>query len=154
MTQLNHVSVSAPDLEGAVAFYEELFGLERVATPNFGFPVQWLSAGTGQLHIFQRDDQPTLSQHFALTVDDLETVYEKARARNCFDRVAFSSHLVELPGGVAQLYLRDPGGNLVEVDYADAAGLPDRMHSEMVRLEDVHPQSAENAAGRLSLGTG
>ena len=31
-TAINHVSISAPDLEASVRFYTEVFGMERVAT--------------------------------------------------------------------------------------------------------------------------
>ena len=38
----------------SVGFYEEIFGMQRVPTPNFGFPVQWLRVGSLQLHLFER----------------------------------------------------------------------------------------------------
>jgi len=41
-TSINHVSVHAHDLDESVAFYEDLFGMRRIPTPNFAFPVQWL----------------------------------------------------------------------------------------------------------------
>jgi hypothetical protein len=41
---LNHVSVVARNLRESVRFYEEVFGMQRVPTPNFGFPVQWPDA--------------------------------------------------------------------------------------------------------------
>jgi catechol 2,3-dioxygenase-like lactoylglutathione lyase family enzyme len=148
---LNHVSVSATDLETSIRFYEEVLGLERVATPNFGFPVQWLQAGERQLHLFQRSGEIPTYHHFGLTVDDLPAVYERARERGCFDKTTFSGHLVELPGDVAQLYIRDPGGNLVELDSPGASRMPESMRAELVRLADVEPQSEENLSGRLSL---
>jgi catechol 2,3-dioxygenase-like lactoylglutathione lyase family enzyme len=86
---LNHVSVSATDLETSIRFYEEVLGLERVATPNFGYPVQWLQAGERQLHLFQRRGETPTYHHFGLTVDDLPAVYERAEKRGCFDRTSF-----------------------------------------------------------------
>ena len=44
-TGLNHVSIHARDLEESTRFYEEFFGMRRVATPDFGYPVQWLEVG-------------------------------------------------------------------------------------------------------------
>jgi catechol 2,3-dioxygenase-like lactoylglutathione lyase family enzyme len=149
---LNHVSVSADDLAESVAFYEEVFGLERLPSPNFGLPVQWLRAGPNQqLHLFEQRGTAPRVHHFGLTVDDLVPVYENARERDCFDRKTFSGHLVELPGDTAQLYLRDPAGNLVEVNFQGASRLPDWLREEMVRLEDVLPQTEHNLAGRLPL---
>jgi catechol 2,3-dioxygenase-like lactoylglutathione lyase family enzyme len=51
-TNLNHVSLIARDLEESVRFYLEVFGMERIPTPNFGFPVHWLRVGPLQLHLF------------------------------------------------------------------------------------------------------
>ncbi|MBO0705589.1 MAG: VOC family protein, partial [Candidatus Dormibacteraeota bacterium] len=51
-TNLNHVSVHATDMEKSAKFYEDLFGLQRVPTPNFGFEVIWLRVGDLQLHLF------------------------------------------------------------------------------------------------------
>ncbi len=51
-TGINHVSISAPDLEESTRFYEEIFGMERIPTPMFADPVQWLRVGDLQLHLF------------------------------------------------------------------------------------------------------
>ncbi len=37
-TGINHVSISALDLEESTRFYEELFGMERIPTPIFATP--------------------------------------------------------------------------------------------------------------------
>lgn len=149
---LNHVSVSAPDLEASVRFYVDVLGLEPVPTPNFGFPVQWLRAGGGrQLHLFERAGSAPTYHHFGMTVDDMAGVYGRAREHGCFDTTTFAGHLVELPGDVVQLYLRDPGGNLVELDARGASTLPQAMRDEMVRLAEIQPQSEENLRGRLHL---
>jgi hypothetical protein len=51
----------------------------------------------------------------------------------------------------AQLYLRDPGGNLVEVDAAGVSALPEEIRAERKRLADVNPQDDENLRARLYL---
>jgi catechol 2,3-dioxygenase-like lactoylglutathione lyase family enzyme len=150
-TAINHVSVAAPELGPSIRFYEELFGARRVATPEFGFPVQWLAIGGVQLHLFERPGPAPVHHHFALTVDDFEATYATARERGAFDSEAFGHHLYELPGDAAQLYLRDPGGNLVEVDAPGASGLAPGIRRELRRLADVHAQSAENLRARLAL---
>ena len=150
-TRINHVSVSAPDLAASVAFYTELLAAEPIATPNFGFPVQWLALGDTQLHLFERGGDAPTYHHFALTVEDIEPVYRRARELDAFDRTTFGHHLYELPGDVTQLYLRDPAGNLVEVDCVGASGLPQPLRQDMRRLADVQPQSEENLAARLYL---
>ena len=147
--RINHVSVSAVDLGESVAFYVELLGAELVATPNFGLAVQWLALGRTQLHLFERDLRPTSHHHFGVTVDDLEPVFRVAERRGVCDRTAFGNHLVELPGDVVQLYVRDPGGNLVEIDHHGAARLPADIRAQVIALWDLHPQSDTQMQGRL-----
>jgi catechol 2,3-dioxygenase-like lactoylglutathione lyase family enzyme len=147
--RINHVSVSAPDLQASVAWYRELFGARPIPTPNFGFPVQWLGIGDTQLHLFNRDMQPPSHHHFAITVDEVEPVYVRAAELGAFDQDAFGHHLYELPGDTVQLYLRDPGGNLVEVDSPGVGRLHESIRAELKRLADVHPQDEENERAKL-----
>ena len=149
MARINHVSVNALNLEESVRFYEDLLGAERIDTPNFGIPVQWLALGRTQLHVFERDIQPTSHHHFAITVDDVEPVYRAAERWNAFDYKAFGNNLVELPGDVVQLYVRDPAGNLVEIDHSGVERLPDDLRAQLKGLWDFNPQSGENMRGRL-----
>jgi catechol 2,3-dioxygenase-like lactoylglutathione lyase family enzyme len=148
-SQINHVSVNARDLHESVDFYVELFGAEPIPTPNFGIPVQWLALGRTQLHVFERDLQPTSHHHFAITVDDLEPVYRAAERRGAFDRKAFHNHLVELPGDVVQLYLRDPAGNLVEIDQYGVGRLPEDLRAQLKGLWEFNAQTEEQMSGRL-----
>jgi catechol 2,3-dioxygenase-like lactoylglutathione lyase family enzyme len=148
-SRINHVSVNARDLPESVGFYVELLGAEPIPTPNFGLPVQWLALGHTQLHLFERDLRPTSHHHFAITVDDVEPVYRAAERRGAFDRQAFGNHLVELPGDVVQLYLRDPAGNLVEIDHHGVDRLPDDLRAQLKGLWDFNPQSEEQMRGRL-----
>jgi catechol 2,3-dioxygenase-like lactoylglutathione lyase family enzyme len=149
--QINHVSINALDLQQSVEFFVELLGAERIPTPNFGLPVQWLAAGSTQLHLFERDLKPTSHHHVAFTVDDLPRAYAVAESRQAFDRKAFGNHLVELPGDVVQLYVRDPAGNLIELDQPGLDRLPADLRSQVKPLWELHPQSDENMQGRLSV---
>ena len=149
MAHINHVSVNARNLEESIQFYEDLLGAERLETPNFGLPVQWLGLGHTQLHLFERDLQPTSHHHFAITVDDVEPVYRAAERRDAFDYDAFGNNLVELPGDIVQLYIRDPAGNLMEIDHHGVERLPDDLRAQLTRLWEFHPQSDENMRGRL-----
>ncbi len=151
-TNLNHVSVSARDLGESVRFYEELFGVKRIPTPNFGFPVQWLRVGPLQLHLFERQVEAPVYHHVALTVDDFEAVFHKARARGIFDRTTYGHHLYELPGQQGQMYIRDPGGNLIEVDWPDVTTLDPAIVAEMKKLADINRQTPQNLRASLFLG--
>ena len=147
--RINHVSVNARDLAESVEFYVDLLGAVPIATPNFGLPVQWLALGRTQLHLFEKDLQPTSHHHLGITVDDLEPVYRAAERRNAFDREAFGNHLVELPGDLVQLYLRDPAWNLVEIDHDGVDRLPDDLRAQLKGLWDFNPQTDENMRARL-----
>lgn len=148
-SRINHVSVNARDLQASVDFYVDLLGAEPIATPNFGFPVQWLALGRTQLHLFEKDLTPTSHHHLGITVDDLEPVYRAAERRDAFDRDAFGNHLVELPGDVVQLYVRDPSGNLVELDHHGVDRLPQDLRAQVKGLWEFHPQGDEHMNGRL-----
>ena len=148
-SRINHVSISARDLQESVSFYVDLLGAEPIATPNFGLPVQWLALGRTQLHLFEKDLQPTSHHHLGITVDDLEPVYRAAERRGAFDDDAFGNRLVELPGDVVQLYVRDPAGNLVELDHHGVDRLPDDLRAQVKGLWEFNPQTDENMSARL-----
>ncbi|MDA0159434.1 VOC family protein [Solirubrobacter ginsenosidimutans] len=147
--RVNHVSINARDLAESVDFYVDVLAAEPIPTPNFGLPVQWLALGRTQLHLFEKDLQPTSHHHLGITVDDLEPVYRAAERRNAFDKEAFGNHLVELPGDVVQLYLRDPAWNLVEIDQDGVDRLPDDLRAQLKGLWDFNPQTDENMRARL-----
>lgn len=151
-TAINHVSISARDLEASVRFYTEVFGMERVAAPRFaGVMVAWLRVGEQQLHLLQGDEAPR-RQHFGVDVDDFEAAYVRLKELEIRDRTTFLSGVVELPGGEAQMYFRDPAGNLAEINCPDASSLDRAVVTDLVRLADVVPQDDEARAARLYLG--
>jgi catechol 2,3-dioxygenase-like lactoylglutathione lyase family enzyme len=146
---INHVSVHANDLGESVRFYVELLEAVPLDTPNFGVPVQWLALGDTQIHLFERPGEAQSHHHFAITVEDLEPVYRRAEAMDAFERESYQHHLIELPGDVAQTYVRDPAGNLMEMDTPGASRLPEWLRNEMRPLSELYPQSEENLRGRL-----
>ena len=132
---INHVSIHAQDLESSAAFYEQLFGMERIPTPTFAFPVAWLRVGRQQLHLFVRSDTHAPQfHHVGFNVDDFDAVYWRAREQRLRDDSAFFSGMYELPDGSVQLYLRDPADNLVEVDWPDARMLDARIREDLIPL--------------------
>ena len=147
-TRINHVSVSARDIQESVRFYTQVLGMEPVATPDFGFPVQWLQFGQVQLHVFEHTQREApISHHVALEVDDFEAVLRVVREREIEDRKTFGHWLYRLPDGAAQMYLRDPGGNLIEIDHPDAAALDPELIAEIRPLP--RPQTGDAAIATL-----
>jgi catechol 2,3-dioxygenase-like lactoylglutathione lyase family enzyme len=146
---LNYVSVIASDLEESGRFYVDELGLEPLPTPNFGMPVLWLRAGDCQLHLFERPGEPPSHAHFALEISEFMPVYRRMKELGVLDHVTFGSAVVELPDGAAQMYVRDPAGNLVELDHRDASTIARDEVPGVVRLADVRAQEGEAARATL-----
>jgi len=146
---INHVTIPTRDLDESERFYAELVGAERIVSPNFGTPVRWLRVGGVQIHLLQDGSGGGGPGHFGITVDDVAPVYERARALGVLDRAANGHCFWELADGVVQLYVRDPSGNLVEVNARDASALPETVRADLRILADVQPQSEENLRARL-----
>lgn len=142
--RFNHVSVHATDMQESVRFYTELFGMERIPSPTFRHRVEWLRLGDQQLHLFLRETDPPPYHHIGLDVDDFEAVYLKAKELGLLDPETWFSPIYELPDGAVQLYVRDPAGNLVEIDWPDVSTLDPSVVGEIRRLADDVPQRAES----------
>lgn len=149
---INHVSVLARDIDESVTFYRDLFDMEPVATPRFDVPVRWLQCDGAQLHLFERDVEPPSYHHFGLTVSDFETVYRRAVEADCLANWGESpASLYELPDGAVQLYLRDPAGNLVEVNWPAVETLPEEIRSAVTDRDELISQTGEAARATLGL---
>ncbi len=147
--RFNHVSISAADLEESTRFYEQVFGMERIPTYTFAFPVQYLRLGEQQLHLFERGTPAPTYHHIALDVDDFEAAYERARELGIQEDKAFFSHAYELPDGSVQMYIRDPAGNLIELDWPDVTTLDRPRLPGLKRLEDDVEQTEEGRRSTL-----
>jgi lactoylglutathione lyase len=143
--RLNHASLHADDLDESARFYEELFGMKRLPTPRLAMGLVWLRLGEQQLHIFQRKTPPPAYHHVALDVDDFEAVYRAAKARGALDGETFGAAVREHPAGWVQMYLRDPAGNLVEVDWPDASTLDRSVVTEIRRFDQEQAGDAASA---------
>ncbi len=133
-TGFTHVSVSAHDLDESARFYTEMFGMEEVSAPDFPFPVRWLRVGNLQLHLFLSEDPAPRAHHFGLNVDDFETAYRKAEELGVQVGDGYYANVYELPDGAAQLYVRDPAGNLVEVNWPDSSTLDRSVVGEIRKI--------------------
>lgn len=149
-TGINHVSISAVDLEESTRFYEEVFAMERIPTPTFDAPVQWLRVGNLQLHLFLAEIEAPARHHLGITIDDFDAAYEAVKARTS---ATWGWQLVELPSRQVQLYFRDPGGNLIELNWPDADTLDRSRYPELRRIADHIPQKADSEEAVLYLST-
>lgn len=140
-TGFTHVSISARDLDESVRFYEDFFGMEEVPSPDFSSPVRWLRVGGLQLHLFLDERPAPTRHHFALDVDDFEEVYRKAQGTGAQVASGNYSTVRELPDGAVQMYIKDPAGNLVEVNWPDVNTLDRELIGE-IRKIDGPPDAA------------
>jgi YD repeat-containing protein len=107
-----------------------------------------LRLGEQQLHLMQRAGAAQF-HHFGLNVDDFEAAYVRLKQLEIRDETTFLSGVIELPGGEAQMYLRDPAGNLVEINWPDATTLDRSVVTDLVRLVDIVPQDDGGLSARL-----
>jgi len=111
----NHVNVTVPpdDEEAAKRFYASVVGLQEIPKPagsrqNMG---AWYQLGEVQLHLsVEKEVHQQSDRHVGYEVADIETA-----------RQEFSSAGVEIipdqrpMAGQSRFYVRDPGGNLLEI---------------------------------------
>ncbi len=156
----NHVSIQAKDYEVSRRFYEELFGAIVVRTPNMGAPVYWFKIGELQLHFYptvKPGGEPMIEtiptyQHFALGVDDFPEFYYLARERDVPEDISIWGYpLNVLPSGQVQYYVRDPTGNLIEINCKDASTLPQDILDRANYLKDRFDQNADQLKAELFL---
>jgi catechol 2,3-dioxygenase-like lactoylglutathione lyase family enzyme len=149
VTGINHVSISARDLDESTRFYVEVFGMEPIPTPVFATRVQWLRCGNLQLHLFlDESGEAPLRHHIGLTVDDFDAAYDAVAS---FTDSEWGNDLVELASGQVQLYFRDPAGNLIELNWPHVSTLDRSRYPELKRLVDHVPQRDESESDRAVL---
>jgi catechol-2,3-dioxygenase len=129
VTGFNHLSIGTKNLAESVKFYETVLGMQTIPSYNFGFKTKYLRCGDLQLH----------------------AAYDAAKAMGALDSTAFRNPVNELPDGCVQMYLRDPAGNLIEIDWPDVGTLDRARIPEMKLLTEFAEQNEEGLAASLYL---
>ena len=114
---IHHVSVNVADVEAAVAFYTgTLGGTLRDDRPDFSFGGAWIDLGGQQVHLIEAPVPQNLGQHFAIRVDDLDSVVSELRSKglDVGEPVAVGTN--------RQTFVNDPAGNSVELHEVGAPG--------------------------------
>ncbi len=114
ISKLLHAALLVSDLERAKQFYEGVLGLKEKLRHGFDFDGVWYDLGENELHLMvvadtlpPAEQHPRRDYHVAFLVDD----YEAAKARLTKLGIPFR----EGRRGFPQLFVRDPDGNLVEL---------------------------------------
>ena len=109
---VHHVSLNVRDVAAARSFYVERLGLEEIPRPAFPFAGAWLRSGGQELHLIeQKDHEAPEGQHFAFLVEDVDAAAAELSAAGV--KVGGP---IDVPGAGRQAFLRDPSGNLVELN--------------------------------------
>lgn len=114
VTGLLHVALLVSDLEAARQFYEGILGLKQKPRPNLGSPGVWYRLGDLELHLIvatqqllSANERPNKDSHLALAVEDHELIRKELKDAG----VPFG----ESSAGTPQIFVRDPDGNLIEL---------------------------------------
>lgn len=107
---IHHVNVTVGELESARAFYVGALGMtERTDRPNFAFEGAWLDLGGQQVHLVVGTPSAETGDHFAIAVEDLTSAVSELREAGV--KVGEPRDV----GRGRQAFLRDPWGNLIEL---------------------------------------
>lgn len=117
---LDHFNIRTSRLADTVQFYEDILGLSRGARPNFDFPGAWLySEGRAVVHLVdiagtaeaQKPDSGVV-HHVAFASRDFNAMKQRLQSRD----VPFDTR--QVPGGeLWQIFVRDPNGVMLELNY-------------------------------------
>ena len=123
---LDHYNVRTRKFDDTVRFYEEVLGLANGPRPNFSEPGAWMYAeGRPVVHLVdltssQEPQKPNsgVVHHVAFVSRGFDAMKAHLAAKG----VEF--HTVAVPGNrLWQIFVRDPNGVMVELNY-DAAAEP------------------------------
>jgi catechol 2,3-dioxygenase-like lactoylglutathione lyase family enzyme len=109
---VHHVSLNVDDAEKTGRFYIEVLGLEVLPRPDFPFKGYWLRSGAQEIHLIEvKDHRVPGGEHFAFGVEDIDATCRELEAHG-----VKVSKPMDIPGAGRQAFLRDPAGNLLELN--------------------------------------
>jgi len=101
----------AADPSALAAFWRDVLGLETLMEMGFIHTLGGRGSGGGQLSVASEGGSGTPLPQVSIEVDDLEDALARAKAAGG----VIEYGPVTEPWGVRRFYLRDPGGNLVNI---------------------------------------
>jgi glyoxylase I family protein len=114
LRRLLHAGLLITDLERSRAFYTGILGLKEKGRPDFDFPGAWYDLGECELHLIATKDslppaseRPSRDFHVCFLIEDYEGT------KQALERAGVGFR--EGSSGLAQIFVRDPDGNLIEL---------------------------------------
>ena len=149
LTYLEHFLIQTIDFDATCDWYERVLGLQRGYTPDFRFPVQWMYLdGRDVLHITQGGDRVTENRrryngqesqaefgsgvvdHIAFRCHGLPEMIAHLRRAG----IEFRQRMVN-EQGVYQLFLIDPNGVKIELNFANAEAIENGIVPELMAAD-------------------
>ncbi len=146
LTKLEHFLVQTTNFQATCDWYEHVLGLTRGYTPDFRFPVQWMYLdGHDVLHITQggtnvsenrmryngqesqADFGSGVVDHIAFRCHGLPETIAHLRSR----AIEFRQRMVN-DQGLYQLFLIDPNGVKIELNFANAEAIENGIVPELM----------------------
>ena len=150
LTHIEHFLVAADDIDATRDWYARVLGMQSGPHPDFGFPVHWMYVnGVDIVHI-----GPSAKQAGEIQKKYLGRTSQAGEGTGALDHIAFRAtglkqmlqHLHDLgikfsqrrANGQAlfQLFILDPNGIKIELNYAsaEAEGIaPELMASDLIK---------------------
>jgi catechol 2,3-dioxygenase-like lactoylglutathione lyase family enzyme len=122
---IDHINIGTHRLDETVAFFRDALGLSLGWRPNFGMGGAWLYAGdTAVVHLVDLAEAKLPSNqaaldHFAFRIDDFDAAVARLDAAGVKYRAV---DIADTP--IRQVFLRDPNGVNIELNYRGAALAP------------------------------
>ncbi len=122
LTQLLHATLLVQDLAKAQEFYEGLLGLTPVER-SLSFAGRWYQIGAIQIHLIVaaqvvddlvQPDKWGRNRHLAFAITDLAAMQQTLEVAHYPYQLSSS--------GRAALFVRDPDGNLIELQHCPVEG--------------------------------
>jgi catechol 2,3-dioxygenase-like lactoylglutathione lyase family enzyme len=128
VTAMEHVLVLCDDIDRAREFYCDVVGLELGARPPLAFAGYWLYAGeTPCMHLAARAEYLAHASSLGLSVSTgpgpgpVDHIAFRGvdydETRSLLERKGVPVVLNEVPGGPRQLFVEDPGGVRIEINF-------------------------------------
>ncbi|MDB5951993.1 MAG: glyoxalase/bleomycin resistance protein/dioxygenase [Massilia sp.] len=138
--QLDHYSVRTADLARAIRFYEDALGFHSGPRPPFNFPGAWMytapqmgesgeSEGRPIVHLIGDDgahggNTTGALDHIAFAASGVKELHARLERHGLAFRERKVPNL-----GLHQVFVKDPDGVTIELNYADAADIAAGQHS-------------------------
>lgn len=145
---INHVALIVENLDASRDFYTNVLGLEELPAFNFDYPVQFYKINDKQqLHLTEWKDAASFRGHLCIEVDDFNEAFHKFKNMGVIDIQPWGK-VRKIAGGVMQMFVRDPSGNLLEISHPDASTVDQEIFKdELFEDSELYVSGREDSRG-------